>query len=191
MRISAIVEGHGDAESVGVLLRRFAVLASVEHLRVTPLRINRNKIVKPGELESAVELAARKAGPDGRVLVLLDADHDVVCTLGPALAKRAKSARSDILIAVVLARVEFEAWFLAAIRSLRGCRGIPPDAEPPEDPEAIRGAKEWLGNLMKRRYSEVTDQPALTARFSLDEARAASPSFDKLCREVARLFGKS
>ena len=37
-------------------------------------------------------------------------------------------------------------------------------------------------------YSPTIDQPALTQRFSFEEARQACPSFDKLWRDLERLF---
>jgi hypothetical protein len=90
---------------------------------------------------------------------------------------------------VVLAKSEFEAWFIAAARSLAGVRGLSPGLAPPSDPEAIRGANEWLGRQMAsgRSYTEVVDQPRLAARFDLHEARN-SPSFDKLWRDLERLL---
>jgi len=37
-------------------------------------------------------------------------------------------------------------------------------------------------------YSPTVDQPALTDRFSFEEARRACPSFDKLWRDLEGLF---
>ena len=94
-------------------------------------------------------------------------------------------------IAVVLAKHEFEAWFLAAAESLRGERGLRSDIDPPSDPEAIRGAKEWLYNRMQsgKTYRSKRDQPALTARLNLEQARNAD-SFDKCYRDIVRLLGE-
>ncbi len=102
---------------------------------------------------------------------------------------RAREARSDLAIGVVLAKREFEAWFLAAADSLRGKRGLATNLTAPDDPEAIRGAKEWLTARMApgRRYVETLDQSALAATFDLELARRA-PSFDKLYRQVAALI---
>ncbi len=186
--IYAIVEGHGDAESIRILLTRLAAASDVHDLEVKPWRVKRHRVVKPGELEREVGLAARTSGAGDGVLVLLDADRDPVCRLGPDLAERARTARRDIQTAVVLAKMEYEAWFLASIKSLRGYRDVPADADPPDDAESIRDAKRWLGERMKRPYAPVTDQPKFSARFDLDEARKKAPSFDKLCREVARLL---
>jgi len=124
-------------------------------------------------------------------VVIIDCDWDAGCpaTDGPALFKRAVAARGDIPIAVVLAKSEFEAWFLAGAESLRGKGGLSADLEPPPDPESIRGAKEWLSKRMPRGqgYSETEHQPAFTALFDLNAARRAD-SFDKCFRDIERIL---
>lgn len=154
-----------------------------------PLRVPRNRLTKPRELERAVELAGRRVGPGGAVLLILDSDDECPASLGPSLLMRAREARSDLAIGVVLAKREFEAWFLAAADSLRGKRGLDSSLTAPDDPESIRGAKEWLTARMGpgRRYVETLDQAALAATFDLELARRA-PSFDKLYRQVAALI---
>jgi hypothetical protein len=98
--------------------------------------------------------------------------------------------RADVDVAVVLAKREYEAWFLAAAESVAGLRSLTPDLAAPHDPESIRGAKEWLRQRMTEgsTYSPTLDQPALTAQFDLDAARCAD-SFDKCVREIRRLIG--
>jgi hypothetical protein len=189
LQIACIVEGHGEVEAVPVLIRRIATALdpTLRLLIQPPLRVPKNRLLKRGELERSVELAARKTGSTGSVLILLDADDDCPAQLGPALLHRAAQARSDLPISVVIAKREFEAWFLAAALSLRGQRGLPVDLQPPEDPEAIRGAKEWLGHRMEQAYSETLDQPALAARIDLVQACRAD-SFDKCHREIVRLL---
>ncbi len=92
-------------------------------------------------------------------------------------------------IAVILAQMEYEAWFLAAALSLRGQQGLAATLEPPPDPEAHSGAKEWLRRHMEgsRSYKETVDQPALTRLFDLTAARQTA-SFDKLWRDMERLL---
>ena len=96
-----------------------------------------------------------------------------------------------MIISVVMAKKEYEAWFIAASESLRGTRRLVPDLNAPADPESIRGAKEWLSRHMpsNQPYAETTDQPALTAAFDLGAARRAD-SFDKCYREVASIVQK-
>lgn len=95
----------------------------------------------------------------------------------------------NLPIAVVLAKREFEAWFLAAAESIRGRRGLRNDIHSPDDPEAIRDAKGWLSGRMEsdRKYHEKRDQPALAASFDLEQARQAD-SFDKCYRDIVRLL---
>jgi hypothetical protein len=190
-RVALIVEGHGDVAAVPVLLRRIA--AEVAAVRLTevprPIRIPRNRIVKEGEIERAVALARGLTDPGDGILILIDADEDCPAQTGPALLARARACRPERPVSVVLAKMEFEAWFLAAAESLRGVRGLPQDLAAPPDPEGIRDAKGWLGARMPpaRRYRETIDQAAMARAFDLAAARRA-PSFDKLCRDLDALL---
>jgi hypothetical protein len=187
--IASIVEGDGEVRALPVLLRRIAQELQVWNIEVpTPYRMSRGKIVMAGGLENVVQAQAYRVADAGGVLVLLDADDDCPASLGPMLHERAVAARPDVPVAVVLANREYEAWFLASAASLAGHRGLSDPLEAPQDPERIRGAKEWLRRIGHCTYSPTTDQAALTARFDLKVARQNSPSFDKLWREVERLI---
>ena len=189
--IIAIVEGDGEVQAVPILLRRIAEVATPGIFPEVPkpIRVRRDSILKPGEIERYVELAADRAGPDGRILILLDADDDCPRDLAPELLRRA-AARSDRQIRVVMARMEYEAWFFAAADSLAGSRGFGDGITAPGDPESIRNAKGWLTERLPpgRNYKELRDQPALTARFDPGQARRSAPSFDKLWRDVSSLL---
>lgn len=189
--VSCIVEGHGDSKALPVLVRRVAAEVTpgawVDVPR--PIRVPKNRLVKAGQLEREVERAAGNVADRGGILLLIDADDDCPASLGPELLHRARQTRGDKLIAVVLAKREFEAWFLAGAPSLRGRRGLRADLEAPSDPEAIGGAKEWLRARQEvGNYAPAVDQPALTDALDLSLARQASASFDKCWREVARLL---
>ncbi|MYH30093.1 MAG: DUF4276 family protein [Acidobacteria bacterium] len=190
--IVAIVEGHGEEEAVPILLRRIAeaVAPTADIEILPPIRVERNRVVRPEELERVVELAARMVGTDGSILVLLDADDDCPAELGPGLLARARAARPDRAIRVVLAKAEYEAWFLAATVSIAGRHDIAEDAGPPDNPEGIRNAKGWLSGQMPvgRSYKPTRHQAALTDHFDLDAARRSAPSFDKLWRDVGALL---
>lgn len=191
--LAVIVGGYGECDAVPFLVRRIARVIDPGFVpQVKPvIRVPESLLLKEGELERAVEFAARKIDGQGGILLLLDCDDGCPAKDGPALLKRACAARSDVSIAVVLAKREYEAWFLAAAKSLRGHRGLANDLAPPADPEAIRGAKEWLTDHMHldQSYSETADQAALTELFDLEAARR-SDSFDKCYREVIRLLNK-
>ncbi len=188
--IVAIVEGHGETEAVPVLVRRIAARCEPDFVpRITVNRHPATKLKQDGGLEKAVEYAARVVRHGGGVLILLDCDDGCPAQEGPALLGRARQARPDLAVSVVLAHREFECWFLAASDSLRGRRGLSQDLPLLPDPESVRAAKEWLGRHMEDGYgySATTDQPALAAVFDLDQARRAG-SFDKCYREVVDLL---
>ena len=191
VKIGCIVEGHGDVEAVRIMIRHIVRSLNPElHIDIPrPIRVHRNKVVKPGELERTVKLAASKVGRQGAIFILLDSDDDCPAKLGPELLQRALKVQSNLPIAVVLAKREFEAWFLAAAESLRGLRGLKNEIQSPSNPEGIRDAKGWLSSQMEgnRTYDEVNDQPAFTARFDFEQARQAS-SFDKCHRDIVRLL---
>ena len=186
VQVGCIVEGYGEVEAVPILIRRIAesLYPELEIRTPRPLRVSRDKVVKEGELERGVELAARKIHGKGAIFILLDSDDDCPAHLGPELLDRALQARGDLPIAVVLAKHEFESWFIAAIDSLRRQRGLKNNLQPPRNPETVRGAKEWLSQQMENHsYRETLDQPKLTARFDFDQARRVG-SFDKCYRDI-------
>ena len=192
LRIAAIVEGDGEVEAVPVLLRRYAELAGWSGRIFVPsvIRQPASRLLKPGELERIVELAARKLAGPGGIFVLLDCEDDCPATLGPTVLARVRQARSDLPTALVLAHREYEAWFLGSAPSIAGRRRLPNGLQPHPAPESIRGCKAWLSDQMPQgtAYNEVADQPALTAVFDLDAAKSACPSFDKCHREVTALL---
>jgi hypothetical protein len=186
--LSCIVEGHGETQAVPVLIRRIAeeldpaLIVNIP----PPIRVSKMALLnKAGELEQRIALAARMGVG---ILILIDADNDCPRHLAPHLLERARKARGDRHIGVVLAKCEFEAWFLAAAASIGGKRGLPPNLPVISEPEGIQGAKEHLVELSGGNYSPVVDQPALAAVFVLRLSRKNAPSFDKCYREVARLI---
>jgi len=192
VNLGCIVEGHGDVRAVPVLLRRLQRRCSASlHLNILrPFRVSRYKLVKSGELERIVELVARRLETPRAILILIDAEDDCPKELAPELLARAQAARSDIPVGVVLAKHEFEAWFLAGIESLCGRRGLGDELPAVPDPESLRGAKRFLTRHMEGSiaYSETLDQPALAEVFDMELARKRSNSFDKCWREAERLF---
>ncbi len=193
--IYPIVEGHGEVHAVPVLFRRVAseICHRYDVQVLRPHRVPRGRMVAQDarELQRAVNLGALKisqTGEPGVIFVLLDADDDCPAELGPRLLR--EISRPNLAAGVVVAKREYEAWFLAGIQSLKGHRNISNKAVTPVDPEAIRGAKQHLERhvlVPGAVYQETVDQPALTAVLGLEEARAA-PSFDKLCRDLCRLL---
>ena len=189
MTIEPIVEGYGDVAAVPVLLRRLVSEAQAWPVQIgRPIRRPRSQLVREDGLKGAVRLA--RVRPEcGAVLVLFDADSDCPAELGPTVYGWAVEAADRVPCAVVLAHREYEAWFLAAIESLRGHRGVRTDAEPHPNPESPRGAKEQLESRLKvgASYMATLDQPALSANFSLSAAYRRSRSFRKLATSFGNL----
>ena len=189
--IVSIVEGYSEVESVPALLRRYLATTGLYGLEVArPIRVKRNLVVKPNELEKAVELARRQYPEIKALLVVLDADTDCPGSLGPELLARAeRAAHGQFECAVVLPKTELESWFVASVTSLRGQRGISPGAIPPSDPEEVSDAKGWLTRWMvDKTYVEVDDQPAFTERFDLSAALSSCRSFQKFDKAVRAIL---
>jgi hypothetical protein len=193
VQIAVIVEGQGDCEAVPVLIRRIALDVNPCFVPkvLPPARISASKLIKEGELERAIAFFSKKITGNGGIIVIIDCDDGCPATEGPALLKRAISVRKDMPVSVILAKREYESWFLAAAESLRGKRGLSNDLTSPAEPEEIRGAKEWLEDKMlsTASYKETTDQPALTALFDIQAARKAD-SFDKCYRDIKSMLEK-
>jgi hypothetical protein len=190
--IACVVEGHGEVGALPKLLHRIAADLGIPLLTSkSPLRIPRSKLIAPQGIEDAVNAKASEVTGSGGILVLIDADDDCPAERGPGLLARARKARPDKRIAVVLANREFEAWFLAAAPSLAGKHGFPDTFPSPADPEAPRDCK---GLLTRARahgfpYKETVDQAPLASVFDMQAARRNSSSFDKFYRDVGWLLG--
>nr|VFK29452.1 MAG: protein of unknown function (DUF4276) [Candidatus Kentron sp. MB]VFK74783.1 MAG: protein of unknown function (DUF4276) [Candidatus Kentron sp. MB] len=187
IRLSAIVEGKGEVKAFPIVLRRLAERSQCQVNLSAPIRVHRDQFLNDEkEFRRKLQLAAYKSGDHGWVLILLDADDDCPARLSAKILERVKAVIPHRQVSVVLANREFEAWFLAAARSLEGERDFSYGKEMDLEPETIRDAKGWLGKRMSQGYHPVTDQPAFAARFDLKMAHNRSRSFRKLCDEWER-----
>lgn len=194
LRVVPIVEGHGEYEAVRILITRigYELLGGDRIEVVRPIRWKRTQVADDRELKRTLDLAVLKlrdapAELPSLILLLIDAEEDLPCVLGPQLLKQALGSRPDADIACVLANVEYETWFVAAAESLGEYLDLSRDAETGRRPEAERLGKGWIKQRFRGiKYSETLDQPAMTARMDLRLCRERSPSFDKLCREIGK-----
>ena len=190
-RICCIVEGQGEVQSVPALIHRICSERALNPPVIArPIRWGRDKLMKPGEAERAVQLAVKYAGASGGVLVLVDADDDCPAQAGPKLLARARVAAGAVPVSVSLACREYESWFLAAAECFRGFHGLPADLEAPGNSEEIRGAKEWLrkAGAPGGSYRPGVDQLPFTRRLEVVLARERSASFRRFERVLLELM---
>ena len=189
--VASIVEGHGEVDALPALLRRiWQAEAPGQPLGVNPpIRIKSGSYLNDEVYFRRYTLlaAAKAAQSGGFVVILLDCEDNCPAQLGPKLLARAQAVRNDVSYLVVLAYREFESWFLAAARSLRGHYGLPADLEPPQAAEDIRNAKGWLGERMELSYDPVIHQTEFCRFFDLQQARN-NPSFSRFYSRVAELL---
>jgi hypothetical protein len=188
--IQPIVEGQGEEKAFPILLRRLlSELGCYVSVSGSPFRSRRTQIVREADFKTAVQIASLKPGVSA-ILVLFDADDDCASTHVPNMLAWAREAVPQVPCGVVMARREYEAWFLAAIESLRGQHGISHDAVYQNSPEQVRDAKGAVGGFMPRNasYAPTADQPSLSARFDLGAAYRRASSFRKLVKELCRIL---
>lgn len=194
-QIVPIVEGDGEVDAFPVLLRRLAAWMTPEKLVniAYPIRVRRDRFLnKQEEFNRQLILAASKCAGDGWIVILLDADDDCPVSRAAEISQRAQAIIPHQPLSVILANREYEAWFIAAADSLNGQRGFDAGHDHPADPDAMRGAKEWMSRHLPpgRKYYEKADQPAFSQRMDLDLAIKNSRSFRKLCDEWRRQMGQ-
>lgn len=182
--LGIVVEGDGDERAVPLLLRRLMDL----HQRWIELSrpVNphgRGNLLKGGELERFVSLAARRPGC-GAVLVVCDAEDDAICESGPEILNRVRNAVPDIPVGVCLAGRQFENWILASHETT--LPQVPVDAD---DLEAVVPTPYIRAHLgQSQSYVKPVYQPRLTNAIDFDLARARSPSFDRFLRVASSLI---
>ena len=190
LSIVPIVEGQGDVEAFPVLLRKLLQLRyhRYEVEVAEPKKAGGSgKLVK--ELERYLLYAATTPGC-GSILVLRDADDKCPRALAKDLASRSKALRLNKPTAIVCAKREYEAWFLASLETIRGKARISGTASFTGDIESLSDVKGWLGGQMPpgRTYKETVDQARLTSLIDLSLAYANSRSFRRLCHAVEQLL---
>jgi Domain of unknown function (DUF4276) len=208
--IVPIVEGHGEVAAVPILLERwlrFRRYFNVEIDVAGPVRAAGQgalKVAHDGEselgIEYYIEIALRRR-PDA-IFVLLDADEDCPKVLAPNLLARARTmVPADYPIGVVIAKREYEAWFLAAFPSARFRRSLMGQGFRLErqslprgmDVEAVANCKDRIAGLIGLgKYEETVHRRALThiLPFAPGMTRR-SRSFRKLLKELHELLMKA
>lgn len=175
--VACIVEGHADVPAIRNVLWRIAEAVGVFEISILqPHRVPRNQLIAQGpqkgrELERVLALQARRVGENGVVVVLVDADDDDPECVRDIISDVGRE--HDCWVLPVAATREFEAWFLAALPSLRTHSAVSDDAEYTGEPEQPRDAKGLLESFMTTSYKETLHQPAFAALMDLSQASDA------------------
>ncbi|EDY46421.1 DUF4276 family protein [Streptomyces sp. SPB074] len=189
--VAPIVEGHGEMQAVRGLITRIAVELCGGWAEVAqPFRLDAGKMRKPDELAKAVRVQAARVPGAGGVLALRDGDDsDITCPVELARLLAPAPGLVGVPVEIVIARQEYESWFLAAAESLRDHPSVRDDATAPADPEARRGAKARLESMMCESYKETLHQAKFSALLDLRAARENSRSFRRMVHAIETLLG--
>lgn len=184
--IAPIVEGHGEIPAVRTLIDRISLELIGTYVEVAqPFRLDSARMRKPEELSKAVRVQSARVRHRGGVLVLRDGDDaDITCPVALAESLEPASDLVTVPVEIVIARHEYEAWFLAATESLRHHPSIHDDAQAPDDPEGKRDAKTQLRSLMTESYKETLHQAKYSAAMDLHLAAERSRSFRRMVNAI-------
>lgn len=177
--VGLVVEGPGDKGALPILLRKY--LAAMEDYREIlgkPITLKgKGAATTSGGIEGYVKAAARP-GCVG-VIVLFDADQDLVCELGPQLLQRA-AAQVGVPVVIAIADKDFEAWLYASIETLA--------LDNADNWEEGRRGKSVIESLFDRGgYKKPVWQPKLAHRIDLALARKRSHSLNRLLAKFEAL----
>lgn len=193
-----IVEGDGEVEAVPVLMRRYLQLNERWDLTIARPKNAHGcgNLTKEGGLERFVELAFRERDCSG-VLVLMDADGDEDCPkqLASDFVARIANCGARAPVAVVFARREYEAWFLASLetmvgKEISGLPGFPPNVTFAADVEELRSVKQWISRHFagRRSYKETEAQAPMSNLIDFGLAAKNSRSFRRFTNGMGELL---
>ncbi len=195
-KIVPIVEGGGEVAALPKLLHRLLYERQRYDIQIAkPINAKGcGNLKKPDGLEKFLLAAALE--PDcSAILILMDADKDCPKTLAEGFTKRIRSAGIIFPTAIVVAKCEYEVWFLASLntmtdKSLPDGVILPAGLEFSGDVEAKPGVKEWLTSHLpgSRTYKENEDQAPMTKWIDIALAKQNSRSFRRLCHAVEEML---
>lgn len=190
-KIYTIVEGRGeanrpyrtDAPAVTILINRLLRHVGCRSLycaeKVPPFRLNYSDFFHEQKFENAIRIHTKYSDCAG-LLILLDMDDGCPREKAKNLVDRISGLGIlPFSVAIVCAKREYEAWFLASLESIH------PGHPYFGDPEAKRDAKGWLRKEFG--YKPTQDQPSYTRRLNITLAQERSRSFRRMLSAVEEL----
>ena len=185
----ALVEGDGEVAAVPGLLT-----AVLRHLGRHGWYVGERRPAKVHSLSAFRKHLASHAGylrikNPGGVLVLLDLDDGCPKAEALQLADELRPHGLPFPVAVVLAHREYEAWFLASLRTIAPDTDLRSDAAFEGDPEGPRDCKAPLTGFMPpgKTYRPTTHQAEYTRLLDFDLTAERSRSFRRLLHAVDEL----
>ena len=191
-KIVPIVEGFGEIEAVPALLWKLLVEMGRYDIQIEAAQNAHGcrNLTIPGGVEKFVANAWTKRDC-GAVLILMDAEEQCAMQLAADFSQRIFKMGVQFPVVTVIAKCEYEAWFLASLETISGKDfdrrpGLPKDLSYPDDVEARVGVKGWITRQLPegRIYKETLDQVAMTRLIDLEKARQRSRSFRRLCHAL-------
>ena len=191
-KIVPIVEGQGEVEAVPALLWKLLAERGRYDIQI---EIPQNahgcgNLTKPGGIEKFVQNAWTKRGC-GAVLVLVDADKKCPVRLAIDFSQRILALGVRFPVAIVIAKGEYEAWFLASLETIAGVPldggyALPTELTYPGEVENRPGVKEWITEQFPQGhiYKETIHQASMTKLLDPERVRQRSRSFRRLCHAL-------
>ena len=191
-RIVPIVEGPGDVEAVPALLWKLLAERGRYDIQIeTPQNAHGcGNLTTPGGIERFVQNAWTKRDC-GAVIVLVDADEKCPIEMAADFSRRISAIGVRFPVGIVIAKCEYETWFLASLETiagmpLNGGYGLPADLVYPGKVEERVGVKGWITKQFPdgRIYKETIHQAAMTKLIDPERVRQKSRSFRRLCHAL-------
>lgn len=190
-RLLPIVEGHGEIPAVPILIRNILAAQGIHDVQPLPARRHGEYPGVAKKFDNIFLAAIKENAP---ILWIMDFDskgYDCPVKEAQNLLTRAEALRPGWPIAIAFLVKEYETLFLideAATRKV--LTDIPAKTAFPQNPEQIRGTKQWLSDQQPsgKAYKETVHQAKITADLNLDLLREKSADFAHLERSVLKLI---
>lgn len=190
-RLLPIVEGHGEDRAIPLLIRRILEARGIYDVELLSAQRKGEYPTVVRNFDNIFQAATLVKAPILWVMDFDSKDYDCPVNEAQKLLARAEALRPGWPIKIAFLVKEYETLFLideAATREV--FPDIPAKTSFPQEPEKIRGAKEWISKARPaagNAYKPMVHQVKITAHLNLDLLRARSPDFAHLERAIVEL----
>ncbi|MHA7833691.1 MAG: DUF4276 family protein [Algiphilus sp.] len=170
MKITCIVEGHGEVKAAPVLLRRTLLEKfSIDYVEIIAQRRHGINALEASNWANFKRFLAAAYYENAPILWMLDADDFCPCEKLPSLYSAAQEIRVQQPLGFCFWHREFETLFLYDTNALAKTLRCKPFASP-ESPQSIRDAKKWVSSHFPNNsaYKETLHQAKVTSHLDFD-----------------------